>query len=422
VTDRPHTPTAEPSNARAPRGRLDALDGLRGLAATGVLVLHTWMFSYGDSHRPPKGLLDFTLGELRLGVQLFFVLSGFLLFRPFVGAALDGARRGPSLARYAIRRAARILPGYWLAVAASFLLLRHLDHPMQIDPAQLPVFLLFAQNHFIETIKHLDPPMWTLGIEVSFYATLPLAGLLALKLGGVHRGRQVALTLAVVAGGLLSTVLAYTHHWPQTLSTSLLPHMTEFGAGMTAATLLHRRTLPARAAALVALAGVVLIVSNSWWHATGAGSVELRNLVGDAPGVAGIALVLATLVAGPWKAVLLARGPAKWLGSISYGIYLFHFPVIVFLRMTDRWPQDSLTHELLAVLAITLPAATLSWLLIERPAIRWAQRRTSGARTAAAPETHAPAEVASEPRRQRTNERPALRPRPAAASASSSDT
>jgi peptidoglycan/LPS O-acetylase OafA/YrhL len=405
-------PTAEPPPTRAPRGRLDALDGLRGLAATGVLVLHVWMFSYGDSHRPPKGLLDFAIGELRLGVQLFFVLSGFLIFRPFAAAALDGARRSPSLTRYAIRRAARILPGYWLALAASFLLLRHLNHRTQIDADQLPIFLLFAQNHFEETIKHLDPPMWTLGIEMSFYATLPIAGLLALRLGP-HRRRLVALTLTVVAAGLLSTVLAYTHDWPQTLSTSLLPHLAEFGAGMTAAVLLHRRTLRAMPAAAIAVAGIALVVANSWWHATGAGSVDTRNLVGDAPGVVGIALVLATLVAGPWRAVLLSRGPAKWLGTISYGVYLFHFPVIVGLRMTGHWPQDSLTRELLAVLAIVLPAATLSWFLVERPAIRWAQRRTSGARTAAT----TPPEVAPEPRRQRTGERPVLRPRPAGAGA-----
>src|SRR4051812_48342221 len=132
-------PTCPDADPRAmPRQRLDALDGLRGLAALGVLVLHVWMFSYGDLHKPPKGLLDFVLGELRLGVQLFFVLSGFLIFRPFAAAALDGARRGPSLVRYAVRRAARILPGYWLALGASFLLLRHLHHPMQVDPAQLP--------------------------------------------------------------------------------------------------------------------------------------------------------------------------------------------------------------------------------------------------------------------------------------------
>jgi peptidoglycan/LPS O-acetylase OafA/YrhL len=403
VTDRLDMPTAEPPTARAPRGRLDALDGLRGLAAVGVLVLHVWMFSYGDSHRPPKGILDFSIGELRLGVQLFFVLSGFLIFRPFVAAALDGAPSGPSLGRYVIRRAARILPGYWLALAASFLLLRHLDHPMQIDSGQLPVFLLFAQNHFEETIKHLDPPMWTLAIEVSFYVLLPLAGWLALRLGA-HRGRQLALTLAIVACGALSTAMAYLHAWPQTLSTSLLPHLVEFGAGMTVAVLLHGRTLPRGRAAVLAVAGLALFIANSWWHARGIGPQQTRSLVGDAPGVAGIALILAVLIAGPWRAVLLARGPAKWLGTISYGVYLIHFPVIVGLRMTGHWPQDTLGHQLLAVLAITLPAATVSWLAVERPAIRWAQRRTSGARRRS---------VAAEPWRQRTGERAALRPQPA---------
>jgi peptidoglycan/LPS O-acetylase OafA/YrhL len=409
-------PTAEPPTATAPRegtraaparrGRLDALDGLRGLAALGVLVLHVWMFSYGDDHKPPKGFLDFALGELRLGVQLFFVLSGFLLFRPFAAAILEGAKRGPSLGRYAIRRAARILPGYWLALGASFLLLKHLDHPMQVDPAELPVFLVFAQNHFLETIKHLDPPMWTLAIEVSFYATLPIFGLLALKLvGGRGRPALLALTLLVVAGGMLSTVLAYTHRWPETLSTSLLPHLAEFGAGMTVAVLLQGgRALGRRRAGILAVAGVVLVVANSWWHATGAGSQDVRSWVGDAPGVAGLALVLVVLVAGPWPARLLSRGPAKWLGSISYGVYLIHFPVIVFLRMTERWPKDSLTQELLKVMAITIPLATFSWLCVERPAIRWAQRVTGRKR--------APQPV-REPRRQRTGELPALRPQPA---------
>jgi peptidoglycan/LPS O-acetylase OafA/YrhL len=399
-------PTAEPASPR--RTRLDALDGLRGLAALGVLVLHVWMFSYGDSGKPPKGFVDFALGELRLGVQLFFVLSGFLIFRPFAAAILEGAKQAPSLKRYVIRRAARILPGYWLALGASFLLLKHLDHPMQVDPAELPVFLVFAQNHFLETIKHLDPPMWTLAIEVSFYATLPIFGLLALKLiGGRGRPALLALTLLVVAGGALCTALAYTHRWPETLSTSLLPHLVEFGAGMTVAVLLQGRgALGRRLAGALGALGVVLVVANSWWHATGAGSQDLRSLVGDAPGVAGLALVLTVLVAGPWPARLLSRGPAKWLGSISYGVYLIHFPVIVFLRMTERWPEDSLSQELLKVMAITIPLATFSWLCVERPAIRWAQRVTGAKRARTAP-------PAREPRRQRTGERPALRPQPA---------
>ena len=396
-------PTAVPATRPLDRARprLEALDGLRGLAALGVLVLHTWMFSYGDRHRPPKGFVDLVIGELRLGVQLFFVLSGFLIFRPFVAAALDRTS-GPRLARYVIRRGARILPAYWAALIGSFLLLRHLDHPMQVDAIQLPVFLLFLQNHFEETIAHLDPPMWTLAVEVSFYVALPVVGALALRLGA-HRGRLAALTLAIVAAGALSTVLAFEHAWPRTLSTSLLPHLVEFGAGMTAAVLLHGRTLSRATAARTIAAGALLVVANSVWHAEGLGPQTARSLVGDAPGIAGIALVLGALVASPIRATALSRGPARWLGTISYGVYLIHFPTIILLRETGRWPT-TLTRELLAVMAITLPAATLSWFALERPAVRWAQRLTARGRsvaTAAAEHAH---------HRQKTGELAVLRP------------
>ena len=389
--------------------RVDALDGLRGLAAFGVVVLHVWMFSYGDLHKPPKGFLDLVFGEFRLGVQLFFVLSGFLIYRPFVGAALDG-RDGPRLGRYAIRRAARILPAYWAALLGSFLLLRHLGHPMQIDAARLPIFLLFAENHFEETIKHLDPPMWTLAVEASFYATLPLAGALALRLGP-HRARQLALCLAPVVAGVACTVLSTTRAWPVTLSTSLLLHLTEFGAGMAVATAVHgRRALGARAAAALALAGAALVVANSAWHALTIGPQSLRSMVGDAPGIAGLALILVVLVAAPWRAPLLARGPARWLGTVSFGVYLAHFPVIVALRGTGHWPE-TLTRQLLTVSALTLLAATLCWFLVERPAIRWARRVTRRrGRPSAAP---APATQPHGHPRPRTPAPRVLRPRPA---------
>jgi peptidoglycan/LPS O-acetylase OafA/YrhL len=399
-------PTAAPPTRAHVRPRLDALDGLRGLAALGVLVLHVWMFSYGDLHRPPKGFLDLVFGELRLGVQLFFVLSGFLIYRPFVAAALDDTK-GPSLTRYTVRRAARILPAYWAALLGAFLLLRHLDHPTQVAAGQLPVFLLFAQNYFDETIKHLDPPMWTLAIEASFYAALPLAGAIALRLGA-HRGRQLALALTIVGGGALCVVLAVEHQWPRTLSTSLLTHLVEFGAGMVAAVALHRRQLSRTTATALLLTGAALVVANGVWHANGLGTQSTRSLVGDAPGIAGLALVLAALVASPIRATLLARGPARWLGTISYGVYLIHFPVIVALRETEHWP-DTLTRQLFSVMAITLPLATLSWFVVERPAVRWAQRVTSRGRTAPVPRTtRAPA-----PRRQPTGELRALRPQPA---------
>jgi peptidoglycan/LPS O-acetylase OafA/YrhL len=372
VSDKP-TAGAQPSASAAPR--VDALDGLRGLAALGVVVLHVWMFSYGDQHRPPKDVLDLAIGELRLGVQLFFVLSGYLVFRPFAAAALDGRSRGPRLGRYALRRCARILPAYWAALAGSFLLLRHLDHPMQVDVSALPVFLLFVQNHFEATIKHLDPPMWTLAIEVAFYALVPLAGAVALRLGAVRR-RQLAGCLVLIAAGMAFTVLSAERGWPETLSTSLLPHLVEFGAGMTLAVLLHRRRLGRPAVAAALLGGVTLVAANSAWHALGVGPQWLRSDVGDSPGIAGLALVIAALVARPARGRALSTGPVRGLGTISYGLYLVHFPVIVALRETGHWPA-SLPHQLTAVLIIAVPIATALWFGVERPVLRAARRATS---------------------------------------------
>ena len=391
----PPTVRDMPTAACATPARVDALDGLRGLAAFGVVVLHVWMFSYGDLHHPPKTVLDLVAGELRLGVQLFFVLSGYLVFRPFVAAALDG-RRGPRLGRYALRRAARILPAYWVALAGSFLLLRHVDHPMQVDASQLPTFLLFAQNQFDSTIKHLDPPMWTLAIEVSFYALLPLAGALALRLGR-RRGRQAALCITLVSAGMACVALSAEHRWPETLSTSLLLHLVEFGAGMTAAVLLHRRTLAPRAVAACIVGGLVLVVANSTWHARTLGAQWLRSDLGDAPGIAGLALVVAALAARRGRTRALALGPARWLGTISYGLYLVHFPVIVGLRMTGHWPE-TLGRQLALVSAITVPIATALWFGVERPAIRWAQRRTARDREHRRRRMAEPATTARRPR------------------------
>src|SRR3954447_20813216 len=97
--------------------RNHALDGLRGLAALGVLTLHVWMFTVQGAHGRHE-LVSLLPGELRLGVVLFFVLSGFLLAGPWVASALDG-RRVPPLGRFAVKRAARIVPGYWVAMLGS---------------------------------------------------------------------------------------------------------------------------------------------------------------------------------------------------------------------------------------------------------------------------------------------------------------
>ena len=93
--------------ARISRPRLHALDGLRGLAALAVVVLHVWMYTDANWPRPGRtDLLDRAIGELRIAVVLFFVLSGFLLAQPWING------RQPALGRYAVRRFARIAPGH----------------------------------------------------------------------------------------------------------------------------------------------------------------------------------------------------------------------------------------------------------------------------------------------------------------------
>lgn len=395
---RPAAPTDPAAVAVAPR--LDALDGLRGLSAFGIVVLHVWMFVYGDAGHPAKTPLDLAIGELRLGVPLFFVLSGFLLYRPFARAALDGGRL-PRLGAYAVRRAARILPAYWLALAASFVVLRRVDHPLQVDLEALPLFLLFVQNHVEATAQHLDPPMWSLGVEMTFYAALPVVGWLALRLGR-ERARQLVLCGGLIAAGVLLRVLAVRGGWPETVTCSLLLHLAEFGAGMAVAVAVHQRLLSRRAAWTLIAVGAALVVANGAWHALQLGDRDVRRLVGDLPGVLGLACVVAALGGSTLRARALSRGPARWLGTVSYAMYLTHYVVLIVLRQTGHWPE-TLAGALLAVCAWTLPIAAASWVLVERPAIRWARRRTAR-RTPSRPQ------AARGARRQRTGERPALRP------------
>ena len=107
----------------APRRRLAELDGLRGLAALSVLGYHAWLYT---TPRVSTGARDSTweyvVGEMRLGLVLFFVLSGFLLYGPWIAAAL-GERPRPALWGYLRRRAARVLPAYYLALVGSIVLL-----------------------------------------------------------------------------------------------------------------------------------------------------------------------------------------------------------------------------------------------------------------------------------------------------------
>jgi peptidoglycan/LPS O-acetylase OafA/YrhL len=354
-----------------PRSRLRALDGLRGLACLGILVLHVWMFDHGDAGRMPKTALDYAIGELRLGVALFFVLSGFLVYRPFVAAALDG-RDGPGIGRYAFKRAARILPGYWAAVVGVFVLLRAIDHPFAITAAQLPRFAFFAQNQSIATLNRLDPPMWTLAVEVSFYLLVPVVGLLALRLGR-GRGRQMALVAALLATGAGLIAAAHFGGWPETTTTSLVTNLSIFAAGMAAAAFVHGREISRRSGYALIVAGVALVVADAVWHALGLTPFVWRATLADQPAAIGFALLIVGLAASPARVRVLEVPPLTTAGTLSFGIYLWHFPTIYLLRAAGWWSPDLLV-ALASTTAISGALALFSWKVLEQPAVRWSHR------------------------------------------------
>ena len=289
------------------RVRNHALDGLRGLAALGVLTLHVWMFTVQGAHGRDE-LVSLLTGELRLGVVLFFVLSGYLLAGPWVASALDD-RPTPRLGRFAVKRAARIVPAYWVAMIGSFWLLAGSGHDYEVSVGQLPLFAAFGQNYVASAAGRLDPPMWSLVVEVSFYTVLPLAGSVLVRCA--RRGRMVAASAPAwrgsgSRGAPAGALLAST---PTAMST-LPTFLPVFALGIAAA-LAHRR-VPSRGLwwGLV-VSGVVLVCADASWHHQG--TAMTGHVVRDLPAALGFAALVAAVAARP--PAVLSRPPLRGLGT-----------------------------------------------------------------------------------------------------------
>src|SRR3954453_19560270 len=146
------------------------VDGLHALAALAVLVYHVALMCVGTER--PHAWLVLTLND---GVAVFFVLSGYLLYRPFAAAHAAG-RPWPSTRTFAVRRLARILPAYWIPPAFFGLGLR------EVFPDDWWRFFGLLQIYDPSTVLDALGPAWSLCVELSFYAALPLLA----RLGGWH--------------------------------------------------------------------------------------------------------------------------------------------------------------------------------------------------------------------------------------------
>lgn len=425
-------PAGEPTGAAAPRRRNGEIEGVRALAALAVLFTHVSLNAMGN--RGPFGGL---LARLDVGVAVFFVVSGYLLYRPFAGAILRGEPL-PSVRRYLRHRLVRIVPAYWLVVVASFLFAPAVGlvmpsvgfSPTPSGSTHLPLgemakFVTFTQVYWKDTISGPFPQAWTLAVEMAFYLLLPLLALLLARVAGHTRAARLRQQW-VLLGGLVVTAqlfrLAMVFLDPAydgNPATTVIPlkawlpnHLDLFAIGMLAAVWtvestdrgpgaamadrverLFARRGAAEASWLVALGSLLLA-----GYGLGLSRTDLiYGPAGEFTRQACYALTAAGVVApavfgreggGPVRWFLRTR-PMVFLGTISYGIYLWQIIAI------GRWASapsytggvpDAARHPgaqfnvafwptLIWTLVVTVALATITWFVVEKPWMRFRDRR-----------------------------------------------
>lgn len=387
-------------SARPPEhARFPCFDGVRAIAALSVILFH----AVADT-TAFRGVGGRYFAQLNTGVWVFFVTSGFLLYRPFARAHVAS---GPNVVvhRYAIRRVARIYPAYWVALA-YFTFVAPRAHIVGAPDFALHVTLTqtYAHGQLFTGI----PLAWSLVVEISFYMFLPFY---AAAVGAIARHwSPVAVEMLGVASlgaiGIATLVLYAEGHAPQ-WATVLPIQLHVFALGMFLA-VLSARSWRGAAAGLVERAGRVPWL---WWSLALASFVAIPVVLGVEPGhplsvtneVAGelcralvdvFVVVPAVLGASNRGLIrrLLQSAALTLLGVISYGLYLWHY-FLLLIAQSDWLGWRLYTGNAFALLAVTLPliiaAAALSWYLVERPCValshgRGLRRPPASARAATA--------------------------------------
>ena len=397
------------------------LNGLRFVSAFLVICTHT----LGVFHTSLGASDQFVQHIGHMSVGTFFALSGFLLFRPFVEATLDGTPF-PNLRDYAVGRLLRLVPLYW--VALFFYITVFPDVQLPTNAIGWVALFGFGQIYVAGGEFWAIFAAWTLGVEMAFYLALPLLSLLVRRVarafGTSVRDRMIGVYVVLVAQVVFSvTVKVLIIIFRDTTHPSLvwMPSMLDwFAVGM------FFSTLAAAQARGVPLPGWIRWMSDRPWFCWGSAlgvvwvAVQLRyyfiyfptmgqSLARHGAHGLGAGLLLLPLTLGDQYKGAIRAVMRSWvfasLGAISYGLYLWHPGFVkLFFRMglegevpRGRWWQ------LLFVVAASIVVATVTYWGVERPAMDLSpsrRRRRAEARRAAAsvaaPPTTTPAAGAAE--------------------------
>ncbi len=377
---------AEPATPdTAVTGRhLPALNGLRGIAVLGVMAYHLQLGWASGGY---------------LGVDLFFVLSGFLITTLLLEEWTRSGRI--SLASFWGRRAKRLLPALFLVVAALAVYLvcnavwggaganGLIDlSGLRGDAIWTLLYannwhLIYAHQSYFAQFSTPSPLQhtWSLAIEEQFYLVWPLVLLLLFKFGRAA-WRRTGLILTIVLGvgsSVLMAVLFDPGVDPSRIYYGTDTRLFDLMAGATLAFLAAARPQPERRTrrTLHAVGPLAAVALGVFWVTAGTPGGLPRNYMFEGGFL--LCAALAALVVADARLIqpgrfsrALAVRPLHFLGTISYGIYLWHWPVIVYVNGTrtglSEWPLDILR------VALTLALSTASYYLVERP-IRLARPR-----------------------------------------------
>lgn len=394
--------------AKARPGRILGLDALRAVAAWLVLLSHVAFWTGAGA----EGIIGGLAVRGELGVAIFFALSAYLLSTPFVRRALGGHVVW-SLPRYLVRRAARILPGYLLALAFVVAVAALLGGAAAsaLDVPTVLVHLVIGQGLTGETFQAFTQT-WSLTSEVTFYLLLPLAALVAAPLvrgvqaaPSARRLLRLCAVVALVGIGLQGVAaLVPDARWGGLLATSAAGHAAWFAVGVAVAVLVESeragcaprsplvevlRTSPGTLALLALVLWVVASTPvagpRGLEATTGSEAVAAEVLYG----LVAACLLLAGTSRGLTESLAASpvAGVLRWAGDISYAVFLWHVLVlqVVFAALDLRLFSAPFASVLLLVTVVSVGLGHLSWTLLERPVLDRAHRTTAAREQQPAP-------------------------------------
>lgn len=395
---------------------LRGLDGLRGVACMMIISAHVITFLPGDYQGPRIIALWYVVATQSL--TMFFCLSGFLLYRPFVKAILLGKDR-PHIRDFYAGRVLRVLPANaviliiaGLAVGATVVKLRPgTDSGVEVgrltDPGTFLANLFLVHGYFPSTVLTGLDASWSLVVEFMFYLLLPLLGWLAWRLS-----RRAPMMLSLLAPALLLIVVGsvcrqigysqltgtssdYGPTWTTVFQRSFLANCDLIGLGMVVAVLIVVLNVLDKDDPLARR------ISRLSWVAIVVGLLFVAAINADpyiAP-YAGVAcagfLALLTMPKPGGFAKKFQRffefRPVRYLGEISYSVYLWHFAVILFVRehfeSATYGSIRGLVGLWLVLAVVTVALGSVTFYFVEAPAMRHAKhmayrrRAVSGVRT-----------------------------------------